>query len=386
MTVKQEGGVFILTEDYHGVYSSAVQAMPGRHRQSYAELAAGVFSRGYFYGDAYVHTFQELGISAEQSIPQCEYLQTRWAAENGVSFPAAWLDRFLLRGVARRVLHVNFLTQQEKLAKIVTAQIRTARPKILWVFSGVPVHKALLEEWRRCADKIVLWHSCPLWPDYPFKSFDAVFSCVPPLVDYFKENGMTSFLLPHAFDRRVLESLSLPVTRKPKAVFIGSTGEVHRQRMEFLDKLAREVEMDYFGPHLGVLPPDSPLRKNYRGPAWGRDLYAAYGSYAVTVHLNIDVAQRYPSAKRLYESTGMGICLVTNKHEQLTEYFVPEAEVVTFDDFDECAVRIQSLLANPRRAGEIGKQGQARTLRDHTYGARVQKFLTCCRDDLGVRL
>ena len=122
-------------------------------------------------------------------------------------------------------------------------------------------------------------------------------------------------------------------------------------------------------------PGAQPLRRSCQRPAWGDDLYAVYGSHLLVVHKNIDVAEKSASAKRLFEATGMGACVVTEESDDLENLFVPDVEIVTYSDLDDCATRIEQLLEEPDKAARIGERGQARTLADHTYRRRVEALV-----------
>ena len=91
----------------------------------------------------------------------------------------------------------------------------------------------------------------------------------------------------------------------------------------------------------------------------------------VTYNNHIDVSPRSASNMRLFEATGIGTCLVTDWKENISELFEPEKEVVTYRSIDECAEKIRWLLENPAERDAIGKAGQARTLKDHTFSSRA---------------
>jgi len=382
----KEGGIFILGEDYQDIYSEALFNIPDYRRKSYEELSGILLGKSLFYGDAYIEAFKKEGIRARQIVPQCEYLQLLWAKENRIKFPSEWSDHFILRGLSRRLFKLPFLSVEEKLLEITTEQIKKARPEIVWVFSGVPVTSDMINEWKRYCEKIVLWYSCPLSSGYPYSSYDAIFSCIEPLVVHFKSQGIKSFLIPHAFDRRILETIKPAANRKPKLIFAGTLGSFHWERTEFLDKLSRVVEIDYYGPGCDGIPLDSPLRNNYRGPVWGHSLYSIFAENLIAIHTNIGVAGNYPSAKRLFEATGMGVCLMTPFHKELSSLFKPDREIVAFHDFDDCVVKTRSLLNDPQRALEIGELGQKRTLLEHHYSNRIQLFISYIREQLGVSI
>jgi spore maturation protein CgeB len=80
------------------------------------------------------------------------------------------------------------------------------------------------------------------------------------------------------------------------------------------------------------------------------------------------------SAKRLFEATGMGACVVTELGDNLEDLFQPEREIVTYSSLEECVDKIKYLIENPEDALKIGKSGQNRTLTEHTYERRVRQL------------
>jgi spore maturation protein CgeB len=221
----------------------------------------------------------------------------------------------------------------------------------------------------------MLWWPAALWARYPYERFDLILSGIPSLVEQFRSQGIQAAYLAHAFDRRILQRVPVATERIPRVAFVGSLTSDHADRITFLDALARRVDVDFYGRGVEYLPADSPLRKRYRGPAWGDDLYSIYGSYLVVFHKIIGVVGTSASAKRLFEATGMGACVMAEASDDMPGLFQPEHEIVTYATFDECVEKITDLLAHPEIALQIGQRAQQRTLAEHTYARRVQQIL-----------
>jgi spore maturation protein CgeB len=67
----------------------------------------------------------------------------------------------------------------------------------------------------------------------------------------------------------------------------------------------------------------------------------------------------------------VGTCLVTEWRKNLSEFFEPDKEVVTYRSPEECLEKIKWLLEHPEECQAIAKSGQARTLKDHTFSQRA---------------
>ena len=68
---------------------------------------------------------------------------------------------------------------------------------------------------------------------------------------------------------------------------------------------------------------------------------------------------------KMFETTGMGSCLVTDYGDNLKELFEDDYEVVTYKNMDEAKEKIKYLIDNPKIANEIGIKGQQKTLKKH---------------------
>ena len=367
----------ILMEDYRRSYSSLILRSPDMHHLPYEKMSEWLFSQFIYYGDSYKHALASEGFSAEQIVPDCEFLQAKWAVENGMRLPSSWLYRKPFSWAARVFPP---LRQENIKFSVVTQQIRKMRPKIVWVFSGsMQPSPEIIAEWRRYSDKIILWWACPLVAGFPYNSFDMIFSGIPRLVDYFKSAGARAIHMSHSFDPRVLKYFLAGSERAKKVVFLGSLSKWHKERAELLEYLCEHVDIDFYGDSLYKIPGNNPHAK-FCPDAWGRDLYSIYDSYLITIHKNIDIAKNEISAKRLFEATGMGICVVAEVSEEISEFFQPGREIVTYSTKEECLEKIRHLLMNSQEAVKIGKAAQERTLRSHTYAHNVKKMVSHLRE------
>lgn len=362
----------LLMENYQGSYTKAIKRDAEVSSLNYKDCSQALFAKQIYYGDTYLKAFSEQGYNVQQIVPTCAPLQYKWARENGVWVPPQWSDQPYLQWYWRRFLKNN--PEPWAINKILTEQIKQWRPKFLWVFSGVPITKKQLQEWRNYVKHIILWWACPLNMGMPYSHFDLILSGIPNLAKYFQIRGFNAAHMPHAFDQRILDKVSLPTEKIPRVGFIGSLSESHLERILFLDQLSRQVDIDFYGSGVDLLSKDNPLRQNYYHSVWGEELYKTYASYLIVIHKNIGIAGRSFSAKRLFEATGMGTCVVTEASDDTRELFKADEEIVTFSCLEECVEKIKYLLNHPQKAIEIGKKAQQRTLSEHTYANRVQEL------------
>ena len=87
----------------------------------------------------------------------------------------------------------------------------------------------------------------------------------------------------------------------------------------------------------------------------------------------------YANNFRLYEATGVGTLLVTDWKLNLSEIFEPGREVVVYQTPEECAELIRYYLEHDDKRETIAREGQRRTLQEHTYYHRVQEMISIIR-------
>jgi spore maturation protein CgeB len=114
-------------------------------------------------------------------------------------------------------------------------------------------------------------------------------------------------------------------------------------------------------------------------------MYRALASSRVTLNRHINVAENNANNMRLYEATGVGAMLLTDKKDNLGDMFEVGKEVVAYSNETEAAEMIRHYLAHPEEADAIARAGQARTLNDHTYEKRMEELVPILKRHLERR-
>jgi spore maturation protein CgeB len=139
-----------------------------------------------------------------------------------------------------------------------------------------------------------------------------------------------------------------------------------------LEAASEVVDLNIFGYGSGLLP--QRLSRLHKGEVWGKNMYRVLARSLVTLNRHIDVAGAFANNMRLYEATGMGACLMTDRKDNLHELFEIDHEVVCYSSLGELKDKLAYLVSHPEKAIEIGKNGQRRTLRDHGYDTRMREL------------
>ncbi len=310
-------------------------------------------------GDAYARGLRSAGCRVQEIICNADVMQLQWATEHNVSFTSS---------------NIHDIRRQ-----IVAAQISHAQPDVLFVFEWCPLGDAFLSEMRQEVGLVAGQIASPIPANRTFKSYDVMFSSWPPIVDFFRQEGIQSEFAMLAFDERVLHG----ITKQAPAydvTFVGGFAPSHPDRMGWLEGLLQEVDVDIFGYGADVTAENSSIRSHHHGEVWGWGMYEVLQRSRITLnrHARNDVrghvSHEFANNMRLFEATGVGTCLLTEMRSNLTTMFEPDVEVVTYTSQQECLEKIRYYLDHPVQRAGIALAGQVRTLREHTYTLRMAEL------------
>lgn len=375
--------------------------------QSYAEQHRLVMSDRVGWSDFWAVALRKLGYQVDEIIANVEPMQRRWAKENAV-----------------------VVQEPDWLFQIAAAQIKAYRPELLFIHDYTTFTAQFLHELKVECDSIKLvvgWCGAQYNDARVFNEYDIVLSCIPELVQHFRENGHCTHHMNHAFEPRILDEID--ITREPTVdfSFLGSIvlrSQFHLERGKLLLELAKksdlEIWSDLFLPSLGqrmgattrafaydlvqslqragfsrnglsqwpfvgkVAGWDSrpaPLRfiggdvaRRAQPGLFGLAMYQQLHDSKVSLNTHIDASQDSASNMRLYEATGVGTCLMTDWKPNLNDLFEDGKEVVSYRNAEECVNKVRYLLDHQSERREIARAGQLRTLKDHTFDHRARQF------------
>jgi len=388
--------IFILNTDYPRFLSRLYSETPGLERADHETQLAARNDSLFGVADYYSRNFAAHGHAAWEIHLNNPWLQTAWAREHGLPWeqpPAAGdlaqasalrTDRrlqyakTLLRPLVRRFRARSGagvrLTQEE--LRIFLAQVDHYRPDVILNQDMAFIGADVLDSLARRGILIIGQIASPLPVHERFGCYALVISSLPNFVDWFRRRGVRAELNRLGFEPGLLDKLGAPPRRDVPVSFVGSFSPEHADRIRLLETVASRVDLRLWGSGIERLPANSPLHACYQGEAWGRDMYEALRRSRITLNSHINLSEGFANNMRLYEATGVGTTLVTDRKCNLGEIFVPETEVATYGSHEECVARIEELLADPRRCSGIAAAGQARTLRDHNYFNRTGEILS----------
>ena len=396
-----------ITTFYTGYLSRFYAERPGLGDEPYAAQHAALMADCFGWADFWAAALEKLGYETSEVVLNVEPMQRRWAAEHGATFDEAnWLHDITL------------------------AQVKAFAPDILFSADYVVGNAAFLRRLKAECPGIRLvvgWCGAPYKDPSVFREHDVVLSCVPELVEEFRQQGHRCHHVNHGFGKRILERLDLASPPATDFAFIGSIvkrEKFHEQREKLLLELVRRTDLQLWSnvfrapaqrryaaaarqaayntvsrarriglpesllrsvPLLrraaqwesrpapgGEVAPEIARRSN--PPLYGLKMYQKLRDSRIALNTHIDISVTSASNMRLFEGTGVGSCLLTDWKANIRDLFEPDSEVVTYRSAEECVEKARYLLAHEDERRAIAAAGQRRALRDHTYERRAARL------------
>jgi len=364
----------------------------GYESLSYAELYARFVRCHYGWADYYAKNLRHLGVEAEDIFVNIEPLQKAWAREHGVSY-----------------------SRNNWQKEIVLAQVKSFRPDVLFLQDLYYFDSDYRTQLREACGKRNLmlgWQAAPTEDYSVLRDLDVVLTCAPHFAAYMRRAGANGVLCLHAFETSILQALP-PVTKRDlDFTFIGSfvlQNGFHQDRFGMVQTLMESTPLRVWGEvsvrvpsrrarllskaraiagHLPVVGrsvengnsqsdyPDMShelaFAERFHQPVFGLQYYEILANSKMTFNSHIDCAEEYAGNMRLFEATGAGACLITDRKVNLAEMFEPDVEVVTYSSVEECSEKVRYLLDHDSERESIAAAGQRRVLRDHTFENRAR--------------
>jgi len=302
-------------------------------------------------------------------------------------------------------------------------QIAHYKPEILlfvgWTYGGTYIKD--LKKKYSFIRKIIFWVGEAL-PDASFmKFFDSVFSCDKGNVIEMKSQNKSSYHIDHAFNY----SLNKYLCERDKKNQISFSGSLkhgdseHSYRAEILsclnDKYSMSLNGNVYVPSIYTknirgriasyyhdvieLIDDSSfsveflksnnykknislradfklflkLSKKFKKPLYGLEYLQNLKDSNIVLNTHSNTS--YACNMRLFESTGVGSCLLTDYKKNISELFEVDDEIVCYKSVDEMLEKVDYLINNPKVVNEIGRKAMLKTQKSHDYSTRIDSYI-----------
>jgi len=332
---------------------------------TYAEQLRTILDDKFGWSDYWQKSLSSAQFLVEEVLVNLEELQKTWAHEQGLVFGEGWL------------------------LEILEAQIATFKPDVLLLtdYGNItPEFRIRMRELYPNIKLIIGWDGVAHNDPELYKGYDMVMSCMPWIADFYTKHGFDGYFFKYGFSSDILDSIDQTENKYP-LTFVGSIfsgSGFHNTRMKVLNYISKKLPLHIwtgsfktydvcskaqikrilkgqFTQYLNVFR----MSMKRHAPVFGLDMFERLAQSGITLNVHIDATGDSAGNLRLFEATGAGACVVTDAKSNISDYFVPGTEVVTYTSEQDAVEKIRELLNNPEKRKQIAKAGQARTLRDH---------------------
>ncbi len=344
---------------------------------------------------------QTKGYQTENIIVNVECLQRRWAKENLLN------------------------PEQCSLEDIVIFQIEKFQPEILWFYMPEKNFLRHIKEKCHSIRLIMGWSGSAILPFPQWRDMDVILSCSPEAVATFRKNGCNAEHIHHAFYPPIRKHILKNQDKEDSVVFIGQIlrqKDYHLYRTELLRQLKEMAPLKIYSPHydskyedivkyvlkIGIYAvwnvikvkslrnvmketfpifqridswgdrPKRPVAFDFGrclfSAVFGIEMFKVLQNAELVLNVHADSSPLYASNMRLFETTGMGSCLLTDKKKNLNELFETDKEIVVYESVEDCIEKVQWLREHREKVQEIGEAGMRRCLKCHTYERRAERL------------
>ncbi len=396
--------LLIISSVYEGSLDLFYKKYPDCHEFSYNEHYDLLLSGSTEFVASYTKNFNKLGFNTTAIISNDHILQDKWKKE--------------------------YMSGKNRSKDLLSQQIQEYQPDIVSVedmrFVSVGTLNSIKQKFKSV--KLLIAFHCAPWNSEvmeKLRCFDFIITCTPGLKARFEASGLKSYLVYHGFDTDFLAMTGIKKEfTGSKVVFSGSLKQgtgYHRTRIDLIDYLIRngidislhidvERKVIIAGKklirfiyeiltRLKIKDPErffhilshgkTPVRdypqsimKAIKKPVFGLDMYNLFQNSDIVLNNHGDVAGDFAGNMRLFETTGVGSCLLTDNKKNIGELFLVNKEIVVYDNEEECADKIKWLMENRDERLRIAKAGQERTLRSHTVASRCDLIAGIIRKEL----
>lgn len=341
---------------------------PGLKNVSYAAMVGAMFQDGYSGTHLIGPDLEAFGYKSALIVANCEQTQRRWFLE--------------------REEQATALSAMERLAR----QLDSLNPDVVYFTDPVHFHDELIQTLRRKPRVILGWRAAHVPKGIRWESYDVMLSCLTRMRSLALEKGAAA-AEPFApgFPERVLTALG-PVAKDVDITFVGHYVKgIHPERNSLLEvvasvaaRLGATCHMHLSG-ELEAVP--EVIRPFMKPPVFGMAMYRALARSRITFDARgriwlrdahaqkvEDIARNETANMRIFEATGCGSLLLTERRDNLARFFEPDTEVAVFRDAGELEEKLVRHLENRRESEEMAARAQRRCLGEHSMRQRARQL------------
>lgn len=354
---------------------------PDLSNKSYQETLKLLHEEKYSVSNFYSNGLKKLKYKCKEIISNAEFLQKKWIYERN----------------GKEVDNFNILLEQ----------IKHYGPDIVYVGNADLCTKYFISNIKKISTvKLVLGYHCAPFNKKILQNLsnvDAVVTCTYGYLKTLKKKINKNILfLPHAF-QDVPDKFKYK--RNIDVTFIGSLfpgDKLHNNRIDMIYKLMKNFKNNYIAVNFSnfflfkylYFIIKNLLSLNIfnniilfykllfifffsKKTVFGHKMYLILKRSKILVNSHIGDTE-YAGNMRIFEGTGCGCLLITDKKKGYSKFFQDNKEIVIYKNDDDLINKCIFYLKNQKKLSNISKHGQIKTLKKHNYNKRaisIKKFI-----------
>lgn len=332
------------------------------HKRQTEMLLADGFAASHLFAPHLPHPqFESRFIAANWPLAQ----QT-WAVENGVS----------------PKLHPSLILQK---------QIAAFQPDVIYFTNPIAFDSRFVRSLEKRPTLVMGWRAAEVPADTDWSDFDLIISNNPPTLREAVEHGARAVEpFSPGFPQFIADAMR-GVEESVDVSFCGSWSYAHGIRNKIWTDLSKtllrrdtsfQLQFHIFADDPAQLP--LAISMHDQGAKFGLAMHRALKQSRISLNALSHVGETISANMRLFEIAGTGGFQLMEHHSDITNYFEPGKEIVTYTGVPDMVEKIEHYLAHPEERRLISQRGQERCLTQHSMKNRVLEFAALVERYLGV--
>lgn len=362
---------------YPGALNSFVEKYPNLDSLKYKNTLRMLHAERYSVSNFYSMYLKKLNYQCIEIISNAKFLQNKWLQEYGKN----------------KEINTDVLLQQ----------ITYYKPNVLYIGNADLCSKSFIDSVKKIKNiKLIIGYHCAPFNDKIYKNLlnvDAVVTCTE---GYQKQlNSLTRkkvLYLPHAFHGAKETKLA---SRAIDIAFIGSIfigDKLHNNRIDLIYKILNNFDNTYVAIHfskfflakyllfiiksfgsISIIKNFHLLYKLFyiylfaKKPIFGKNMYTIFAKTKIVVNTHIEDT-KYAGNMRMFEATGSGCLLLSDKKKGYEKLFKLGKEIVLYENTKDLIDKCKFFLEKKKYLSNIAKNGFQKTSNRHTYLDRAKKI------------
>ncbi|RAP77410.1 CgeB family protein [Paenibacillus montanisoli] len=308
----------------------------------------------------------------------------------GKGVPYSPLDEAVANALRAQVTQLTVTNAQQPVAEIAIG----IRPDIVIVLDGLQFNVAEVDAMRSAGIRTAIWFTDdPYYTDITAgiaPHYDEVFTLELACVDYYRQQGCPNvYYLPLGADPEAFRPRNPLRSQRHDICFIGSA---YWKRVEFFNHVTRflaKKDTHISGIWWDRLKDFRLMKSKIQLGRWmsPKETANMYNGAKIVINMHrahdedtfnsnsAGIGAESPNP-RTFEIAACGALQLTDVRNDIVSFYTPGVDIVTYSSPQEMIDKIRYYLVNEEERKQIAMRGMYRTMREHTYGKRIERMLS----------